>query len=103
MTILIAYAIVIANLAMGLTIKVKMIRAKQTAEQEMMISPQEIVKRYNISYQTLNYYTNIGLLEVKRRRGNGRLYNEQELERDLERITELKDQGYPLRLIGKML
>jgi DNA-binding transcriptional MerR regulator len=68
-----------------------------------LISSQEIVKKYKISYQTLNYYTTIGLLEVRKRKGNGRFYTEQEVENNLKRIAELKDQGYPLRLIGKML
>lgn len=69
----------------------------------MMISSQEILKKYNVSYQTLNYYTNLGLLKVCKRKGNGRLYNEEEIEKGLKRIAELKDQGYPLRLICKML
>lgn len=69
----------------------------------MLISSKEIVKKYNISYQTLNYYTNIGLLEVRKRKGNGRLYVEDEVERKLQKIEELKDQGYPLRLICRMI
>ena len=69
----------------------------------MLISSQEIVKKYNVSYQTLNYYTNLGLLPVKKRKGNGRLYNEEEIKKSLERIAQLKDQGYPLRLICKMI
>ena len=69
----------------------------------MLISPQEIVKRYAISYQTLNYYTSLGLLDVRKRKGNGRLYREEEIENKLKRIEDLKDQGYPLRLISKML
>jgi DNA-binding transcriptional MerR regulator len=69
----------------------------------MMISSQKIIKKYGISYQTLNYYTNLGLLTVRERKGNGRLYSEQEVERNLRRIAELKNQGYPLRLICKML
>ena len=68
-----------------------------------MISSQKIIKKYSISYQTLNYYTNLGLLTVRKRKGNGRLYNEQEVERNLKRIGELKDQGYPLKIIRKML
>lgn len=69
----------------------------------MLISSQEIVKKYNVSYQTLNYYTNLGLLPVKKRKGNGRLYNEEEIKKSLEKIAQLKDQGYPLRLICKMV
>ena len=68
-----------------------------------MISAQEIIKKYNISYQTVNYYTSLGLLVVRKRRGNGRLYDEEEVEKRLKRVAELKDEGYPLGLICKML
>ncbi len=72
-------------------------------ENEILISSKEIVKKYNLSYQTVNYYTSIGLLSIKKRKGNVRLYNKEEVKRNLKRIMELKDQGYPLRLICKML
>ncbi len=68
-----------------------------------MILAKEIVKKYNISYQTLNYYTNIGLLKVIKRKGNGRLYDREEIERRLQKIRGLKNEGYPLRIISKML
>jgi len=69
----------------------------------MMISAQEIIKKYNISYQTMNYYTNLGLLVVRKRKGNSRLYDKREVERRIKRIAELKDKGYSLMLICKML
>ena len=68
-----------------------------------MISSQKITEKYNISYQTVNYYTNLGLLTVRKRKGNSRLYDEQEVQKNLKRIIELKDQGYPLGLIRKMV
>jgi len=64
-----------------------------------LISPIEISKKYNISYQTINYYTNLGLLKVRRREGNNRLYNNREVRSGLDRITKLKSQGYSLHLI----
>jgi DNA-binding transcriptional MerR regulator len=68
-----------------------------------LISPTEISKKYNISYQTVNYYTNLGLLTVKRRNGNNRLYNAREVSACLSRITKLKSLGYSLRLIRGMI
>jgi len=68
-----------------------------------MISPREMTKRFHISYQTINYYTNLGLLVVRRKRGNGRLYSQEEVRRRLQRIDKLKNRGYPLRLIVNML
>ncbi|MBI3087263.1 MAG: MerR family transcriptional regulator, partial [Candidatus Omnitrophica bacterium] len=58
---------------------------------------------FRLSYQTLNYYTNLGLLRVAKRDGNQRLYDEQDVQRHLEAIGRLKDEGYPLRLISRML
>lgn len=69
----------------------------------MVISPQEIVKKYNISYQTLNYYTALGLLKVCKRKGNARLYSQGEVGKNLKKVTELKNKGYPLRLICRMI
>ena len=68
-----------------------------------MVSPQDIAKRYKLSYQTINAYTNLGLLVVRKRRGNGRLYRHSEVKLRLEKIAKLKSRGYPLRLIRSML
>jgi DNA-binding transcriptional MerR regulator len=68
-----------------------------------LISPIEISKKFDISYQTINYYTNLGLLVVRRRDGNNRLYNGREVGSCLKRITKLKSQGYSLHLIRGIL
>lgn len=68
-----------------------------------IISSHEVSQKYKISYQTINYYTNLGLLVVKKRKGNGRLYDNKEVEKRLSKITALKNKGYPLRLISEML
>jgi len=68
-----------------------------------MISSSGISKKYNISYQTVNYYTNLGLLVVKKRKSNGRLYDHEDVKKRLSIIRYLKDKGYPLGLIGKAL
>ncbi|MDO8661664.1 MAG: MerR family transcriptional regulator [Candidatus Omnitrophota bacterium] len=68
-----------------------------------LISPIEISKKYNLSYQTINYYTNLGLLKVRRREGNNRLYSIREVRSGLARISKLKSQGYSLHLIRGIL
>jgi DNA-binding transcriptional MerR regulator len=68
-----------------------------------LITASDIVERYHLSYQTLNYYTNLGLLNVAKREGYQRLYSQQDVEKNLQAIGALKDQGYPLRLISRML
>lgn len=67
------------------------------------LTASDIVGRYRLSYQTLNYYTNLGLLHVAKRHGHQRLYNEREVQQSLQAIGRLKDEGYPLRLISRML
>ncbi len=65
----------------------------------------DLVKQFNISYQTLNHYTNFGLLNAVKKRGlgNKRLYKESEVRKNLNRIDELKSKGYPLKIIAQIL
>lgn len=67
------------------------------------ISSREVTEKYNISYQTLNFYTNLGLFEIRRRVGNKRFYDDEEIRTRMSRISELKEEGYPLRMIIKHL
>lgn len=68
-----------------------------------LILSRDIEKRYNIPYSTITHYTNMGFFTVVSRKGNKRLYNENEIRSILPRITKLISEGYPLRLIRKML
>jgi len=68
-----------------------------------LISPTEISKIYGISYQTVNYYTNLGLLKVKKRNANNRLYDSRQVSACLKKVTNLKSQGYSLKLICDLL
>ncbi|MBU4252350.1 MAG: MerR family transcriptional regulator [Candidatus Omnitrophica bacterium] len=68
-----------------------------------LISPAEISKIYSISYQTVNYYTNLGLLVVKKRNANNRLYDARQVSACLKKVTNLKSQGYSLKLICDLL
>ena len=67
------------------------------------ISAKEVVDKYGISYSSLNYYTNLGLFSVRKRNGNSRLYDCDEVRRTKLKIGKLTDMGYPLRIIRKML
>lgn len=73
------------------------------SSKERLISAQEITKKHNITYQTLNHYTNFGLLNVVAKRSNVRLYDEEEVQRRLAKIAQLASAGFPLRLIRKTL
>jgi DNA-binding transcriptional MerR regulator len=68
-----------------------------------LISAKEISEKFNIPYPTINHYTNLGFFSVVKRKGNVRLYREEEVKRCLDKISRWKDEGYPLRLILKLL
>lgn len=70
---------------------------------QKLISAKEIVQNYNLTYQTVNHYTNFGLINVISKRGNVRLYDEDAINNRLTRITLLINAGLPLRVIRKTL
>ncbi|MDD5526974.1 MAG: MerR family transcriptional regulator [Candidatus Omnitrophota bacterium] len=67
------------------------------------ITAQEVVRKFNIPYHTLNYYTAMGLLQVLAKSGNQRMYEEKEVRSRLRRINALSKEGYPLHLIRKKI
>lgn len=68
-----------------------------------MISIKEIAEKYGVPYSTVNHYTMIGLLTIAGRKKNMRLYDERVVKERLERIAELRSEGFPLSLILKEL
>ncbi|MBU0549276.1 MAG: helix-turn-helix domain-containing protein [Candidatus Omnitrophica bacterium] len=68
-----------------------------------VISSQEIVEKFKVSYQTVNHYTDFGLLHVAFKKGNVRFYNRREVKFRLGKITKLASEGYSLRLIRRKL
>ncbi len=71
--------------------------------QNKMISVKEIMSKYNISYQTINHYTDFSLLPVQTKIGNVRFYGRDLVEERMKKIRELIGEGYSLRLIRKKL
>lgn len=68
-----------------------------------IISAKDIIKKYKVSYQTVNHYTDFGLLPVLIKKGNVRFYNCRVVEKHLKKIMDLAKEGYSLRLIRKRL
>lgn len=64
-----------------------------------LISAIGIVEKYNISYQTLNYYSNLDLIDVAETEGRKRLFDEEEIKKRLTEIKALKIKGYSLKAI----
>ena len=71
--------------------------------EKKLIFAKEISLKFSIPYPTVNLYTNLGFFNVVRRKGNKRLYDEQEVRKQLNKILKLSNEGYPLRLIRKKL
>ena len=80
-----------------------MAKMKRNNKQNKTISAKDIISKYSISYQTVNHYTDFGLLPVLVKRGNVRLYNRGLIEKRLRKIRDLTQEGYSLRLIRKKL
>lgn len=68
-----------------------------------MMSARDIMKQYHISYQTVNHYTDFGLLPVSAKRGNVRWYDTKVINQRMKKIRMLMEEGYSLRLIRKKL
>ncbi|MEI8349282.1 MAG: MerR family transcriptional regulator [Candidatus Omnitrophota bacterium] len=63
----------------------------------------DIIAKYNISYPTLTHYTNLGFFTVVEKRGNKRLYDEEEIKERLPQVQQWIKEGYPLRLIREKI
>lgn len=70
---------------------------------ENTITAVGISRKYHLSYQTVNYYTNLDLLPTVKNKGNKRLYDAQLVDKRLKQIDRLRNEGYPLRLIKKKI
>lgn len=88
---------------MALETSPKVIKVSEGNAQDEMISAKEIVKTFHISYQTVNHYTDFGLLQVVARRRNVRFYDRELVTKRLKEIKELVGEGYSLRLIRRKL
>jgi DNA-binding transcriptional MerR regulator len=80
-----------------------MVNHNSTARTQHLISAKDISRKFNISYQTVNYYTDFGLLSMAFKKGNIRFYDETQVKARLGRIAKLAGEGYSLRLIRKKL
>ena len=70
---------------------------------DKMISAKEIARLYRLTYQTVNYYTDLGLLSVVSKEGNVRYYDRESVQVRLAEIANMKKEGYSLRLIRRRL
>lgn len=72
-------------------------------DKRTLITISDVSELYGLSKATINYYTNMGLLSIAEKKGNKRLYDENEVSKRLEKIKEMRRSGYSLKLIRKQL
>lgn len=65
------------------------------------ITVEEVAERFDISKATVNYYTNIGLIQVLQKKKNRRLYDAHDVEKRINKVREMLNMGYTLRLIQR--
>lgn len=82
---------------------VKINRIRRSNKRNNMISAKDIISAYHVTYQTVNHYTDFGLLPVLVKRGNVRFYSKPLVNKRMKQIKELMGEGYSLRLIRKRL
>ena len=78
-------------------------KAKNNNRNNKLLSAKDIMNKYHLSYQTVNHYTDIGLLPVLLKKGNERFYGRNLIQKRLKKIRELVSECYSLRLIRKRL
>ena len=66
-----------------------------------LITVEGVAKRFDISKATVNYYTNIGLILVSQKKKNRRLYDLDDTSNRIEKIRDMLNLGYTLRLIQR--
>jgi DNA-binding transcriptional MerR regulator len=80
-----------------------MVEKNKNLKSAKLISAKEIISKYNISYQTVNHYTDFGLLPMVEKKGNIRFYDNGLVRSRLSQIMKLASEGYSLRLIRRKL
>lgn len=71
--------------------------------QPKLVSAREIARIVNVSYAAINNYTDMGLLNVVAREKRMRMYDLRKAKERLNLISKLINEGYTLRVIGKLL
>lgn len=76
---------------------------KDSNKDDKMLSVKDIMREYNLTYQTVNHYTDFGLLPIALKKGNVRFYDKNIVDERIKKIKRLAEEGYSLSLIRKQL
>ena len=63
----------------------------------------QLAELEGLTQSTIHYYTSLGLLQVKQRSGNKRLYDPSQTKARLQQIALLRQKGYSLSLIRQQI
>ncbi len=77
--------------------------SKNLGVHRKLVSAKEISKLADISYATINNYTDMGLLDIVAKQNRVRLYDLKHTKERLAVIARLINEGYTLRVIVKLL
>jgi len=71
---------------------------------DKFLTSQQVVGKFGITYQTLCYYTDIGLITTAEKRGHKRYYDSAHVASRLTRIKDMQSRDYSLKSIrGEIL
>ena len=80
-----------------------MFEQSKVDENGIEVTAKEIREEFQLSYATINHYTNLGLFSIVKRNGNKRIYDRHEVGERYQLISKLANEGYPLSLIRKKI
>ena len=66
---------------------------------ESLVTSMELARMVGVTPSTIYYYTVLGLLHVRQKRGNRRLYDLRQAKKHLKEVRRLQQEGYSLTLI----
>lgn len=68
-----------------------------------LVTTKETADLLGVSVASVNYYTNLGILNIRDKKGNARLYDKNEVVDVYKRMRRLMKEGYSLKLIKQKL
>jgi len=66
-----------------------------------LLTLEEVAVKFDLSKASVNYYTNLGLIVVDRKKGNKRFYDSEDVTKRINKIRDMMNIGYTLRLIQR--
>lgn len=75
----------------------------KAATRQTLVTSAQLAHAVGVTLSTIHYYTILGLLHVRERAGNKRLYDAQAATASIEEIRRLRQRGYSLTVIREQM